>query len=347
MLILAGVSISIINRKNGLFENARNAKEKYRIAQGNEENMINQLSNFEATNVIYEDEQIEDSSRNSQPLVKSITATNYVKTYGFTGDKEEYQIFTAPEEGYYKVECWGAQGGQDTFDSYIGKGAYTKGVIKLQNEEKLYIYVGSSGKRYIKTLGYNGGGYSTEPYYNNNASGGGATDIRFTAGKWDSFDSLKTRLMVAGGGASACEAGNMKFCITFGGGLYSNSSTTGNGGTANGATQTTGYKFGIGQSNTRTGAGGGYYGGYSTWGTSSAGSSYISGHEGCNSISVDSTESKIIHTGEIIHYSNKYFLFTRMEAGNSLMPTHDGTGEMTGNSGDGYAKITKMSVVTE
>ena len=35
-------------------------------------------------------------------------------------------------------------------------------------------------------------------YYSVN-DGGGATDIRLISGNWDSFESLKSRIMVAGG----------------------------------------------------------------------------------------------------------------------------------------------------
>ena len=40
------------------------------------------------------------------------------------------------------------------------------------------------------------------------------------------------------------------------------------------------------------------------------------------------------------HYSGLIFTNTNMIAGNTSMPTHDGTGTMTGNSGNGYARIT-------
>ena len=33
-----------------------------------------------------------------------------------------------------------------------------------------------------------------------------------------------------------------------------------------------------------------------------------------------------------------------MKAGNEVMPTHDGTSTMTGNAGNGFAKITLISV---
>ena len=101
----------------------------------------------------------------------------------------------------------------------------------------------------------------------------------------------------------------------------------------------------------RSGGGGGYYGGGAgvsgkqEVSSASGGSSYISGYDGCNSIAEPSTEENIIHTGNIIHYSGKYFLYTRMESGRNYMPSpSDTTTEVQGNSGNGYAKITKMKV---
>ena len=81
--------------------------------------------------------------------------------------------------------------------------------------------------------------------------------------------------------------------------------------------------------NARSGGGGGYYGGGAgVWGkgevsSGSGGSSYISGYDGCNSIAESSTE----------------------ESGRDYMPSpSDTTTEVQGNSGNGYAKITKMKV---
>ena len=110
------------------------------------------------------------------------------------------------------------------------------------------------------------------------------------------------------------------------------------------STQKNGYLFGIGQSLERTAGGGGYYGGAASAGRASGGSSYISGHLGCDSIDKNSTKDDIRHTWSMIHYSGKYFLYTQMEDGYSYMPTFDGTSEMVGNSENGYAKITRMTV---
>lgn len=106
--------------------------------------------------------------------------------------------------------------------------------------------------------------------------------------------------------------------------------------------------------------GGGYYGGGhgvhpgSTWPGGGGGSSFISGHSGCDAIKSESTENNIIHTGQSIHYSGMYFTNTVMIDGAGYnwttkkekyvgMPTHDGTSTMAGNSGNGYAKITLIS----
>ena len=109
------------------------------------------------------------------------------------------------------------------------------------------------------------------------------------------------------------------------------------------------------------GAGGsGYYGGgasgSSNNGTGDAGgggSSFISGHNGCDAIAESSTQSNIIHTGQPNHYSGLVFTNTVMIDGAGYnwtttkgeqvgMPTHDGASTMTGNDGNGYAKITYL-----
>ena len=110
------------------------------------------------------------------------------------------------------------------------------------------------------------------------------------------------------------------------------------------------------------GAGGGYYGGeggYDTgWFTSAGagGSSFISWHDGCDAITEGSTSSNIVHTGQSIHYSDYVFTNAVMIDGNGYkwtdkvgtsvvgMPTFDGSSTMTGNKGDGYAKITPIAV---
>ena len=273
--------------------------------------------------------------------------------YNYTGD---VQTFVAPYKGYYQFELWGASGGYSRAQGRAGpnggKGGYTTGKIVLNKGDTLYIYIGGHGKDAIvgkdSTSGWNGGGLGTWDYSDDEScgAGGGATDIRIVNGNWNDFNSLKSRIMVAAGGGGSCwtTAGGA------GGGL---NGIAGPRSTA--ATQTSGYAFGIGQSgsgagsdnNGTAGAGGGYYGGYtdltgSDYGSSAGGSSFISGYDGCDAISEESTSDNIIHTGQSIHYSGMKFTKAEMVAGNQTMPTHDGEDVMTGNSGNGYAKITLL-----
>lgn len=105
--------------------------------------------------------------------------------FDYTGD---YQVFTAPAVGYYKFECWGAQG---TGGPNTGKGGYTSGIRKLNEGDTFYVYVGSQNA----AGGWNGGGKSSI-----GNAGGGATDIRLVSGEWNNEEGLKSRIMVAGAG---------------------------------------------------------------------------------------------------------------------------------------------------
>ena len=124
------------------------------------------------------------------------------REYNYTGD---YQVFIAPKTGNYKIELWGASGGEVkgevfmTLGNSFGRGAYTKGIIHLNKNEKLYVYVGENNNengQNLSKIPFNGGGPGE-------SSGGGATDVRLEIsedGSWDDFNSLKSRIMVAAGG---------------------------------------------------------------------------------------------------------------------------------------------------
>lgn len=295
--------------------------------------------------------------------------------YNYTGNE---QSFVTPTSGIYKMELWGAQGGGtaggkgsysqglinlDTganMHIYVG-GAGTGG----------YTNAPYSG-------GYNGGGSITGIYPNwsyqqsvaykcYSYTGGGATDIRLIGGTWNNFNSLKSRIMVAAGGGGMSNQTGFPDAIGGAGGTltglpgmesYYQTASHGTGGT-----QTSGgasifdnitYKgkfgFAANVNNAVVAAtgGGGYYAGGGTYqetnslGMSSGGggSSFISGHTGCKAINESSTESNITHSNQPNHYSGLIFTNTSMIAGNESMPTHDGNSTMTGNSGNGYAKIT-------
>jgi len=55
-------------------------------------------------------------------------AVGTVYNYSYTGAA---QTFTAPCEGNYKVELWGAQGANDNAGTSGGKGAYVAGTVTL------------------------------------------------------------------------------------------------------------------------------------------------------------------------------------------------------------------------
>jgi len=135
---------------------------------------------------------------------------NFGRLYSYT---KTVQSFTPPMAGYkYKMECWGASGGDATYGSTVkkgGRGGYTKGWIELSSAIPLYIYVGEAGSYIPAVVGndfnskegtYNGGG-AAQNHSCVTATGGGATDIRIVKGSdWDDFTSLKSRIMVAAGG---------------------------------------------------------------------------------------------------------------------------------------------------
>jgi hypothetical protein len=271
------------------------------------------------------------------------------------------QTFTAPLNTNYKIECWGASSGRnvkDNSDHVINFGAYTKGYLDILANFALYIYVGQEGVRFQSDFDspqngtFNGGGGFLYPNSDgNNSTGGGATDIRLQDGDWNNFNSLKSRIMVAAGAGASI----INLTTSYGGALSSLSGTTNQFADgyhttiAQGASQTSGYKFGIGQDGGRAGAGGGYYGGCAHGNEGglnglrgSGGSSFISGYTGCDAISESSTENYIIHTGQPNHYSGYVFTNSVMIAGDASMPKPKG-GTETGHSGDGYAIISWIS----
>ncbi|MBR2997518.1 MAG: InlB B-repeat-containing protein, partial [Bacilli bacterium] len=244
-----------------------------------------------------------------------------VYEYGYTGFQEE---FTAPEDGVYKLETWGASGSQRTISggnqAKGGRGGYASGTIELHQGDKLYVHVGGAGVAGTRpsispaqpstvTSGlrayfgsYNGGGALTGTAGGigvSEGAGGGATDISLSNedNTW-SYDngivinkrsqaSYEQRLVVAGGGSSNSNMGLSAY-----GGYNIDPSTS---------------QLGYGN---RSG-GGGYYGGSNEYG----GSSYVS-----------DTLSNAILIG-----------------GNAEMPDYSSSGFIKGNYGSGYAKITLLN----
>ena len=200
-------------------------------------------------------------------------------TYTTTGET----TYTALATGTYKLEVWGAQGGNSG-----GYGAYSTGSVSLSKGDVLYINVGGSGSGV--TGGYNGGGTALTGGY----GGGGATHIASESGLLSTFSSkLSNVLIIAGGGGGkgAAGAGGNGGGINGGSGVDGACSNKAGGG----ATQTSGGScvdgswcnngsFGTGgagkNSNNGGAGGGGLYGGGSgtggnCYGGGGGGSGYI------------------------------------------------------------------------
>lgn len=180
--------------------------------------------------------------------LNATTILNDVKYFGYTG---AIQTYTIPETGYYILECFGAEGGEDTHYFWHpnetvssvptkgGRGGYTKSKCYFDKGTKLYIFVGEKGVNGSETIfcgneSYNGGAASNG---NCTGSGGGATDVRING------TSIDSRIQVSGGGGGA--SWNIE-------GMDGGAALSGNNGTLGNGTKPSSYGGG---------GGGGYYGG--------------------------------------------------------------------------------------
>ena len=336
--------------KEGFFTHETFKREGLKLSGEEPDKAFFILDNFEASYaciqygayyVVYENESYSDAKRgncSNESRISNIIGNLNVE-FDYTGN---YQEFTVPVTGEYKIELWGAAGGAGGAKP---AGSYTSGNIALESGEVLYVFVGEKGENTKNYTAYNGGGTSTQYYSdNNNGSGGGATDVRLVGGTWNDAVGLRSRIMVAAGGAGLVSdySGNPS------GGTLSSPNVTGvYGAVSTGATQTSGASFGIGGTGVRSGGGGGYWGGGANTYSGAGGSSYISGHVGCVALQDDSANTPKTGcsngTNDVecsIHYSGKYFTDTIMLSGSSDMPGYDTSDTITGNSGNGHARIT-------
>ena len=290
------------------------------------------------------------------------------------------QQFTAPKDGYYKLEVWGAT--YNTHKNPFPNGAgYSKGMIFLKKDQKLYAYTGKGGTSQIEVAEYlfNGGGGQDN---NKDMGGGGGSDFRLVSGgtNWADDISLNSRIIVAGGhgGADASATNAASISLGYGGGLTGGAGTltSGSGGGQTGAGTTSGSNmvaggFGKGgrpgsSSDYRTwtrGGGGGYYGGgaYRVINTgptaAGGGSSFISGYTGCRAIDPTSTSNpRATDDGTnqaALNYNDNKFgpsptwnngdeiIFTQMQMlAGNENQTLPGGTVRKGNDSDGHCRIT-------
>ena len=304
----------------------------------------------------YTEENGGEEVTNSTPITSELTLyARYVKTinnFEYTGKS---QTITLPK-GKYKLEVWGAQGG----DYYTGGyGGYASGEININASSKLYIYVG--GKPTSTTGGWNGGGNGIS----SGRGGGGATDISLQgtedSSTWNETNHIYSRVIVAGGGGGSGVATGSANPAGCGGGEYggegysnstdgSNSQKTGQarsggggGPTYAGITWSTGVSASFGYGSNASGyscggGGGGWYGGAGAYDNDSD----SDGRYGGGGSGYVYTESTAVNYPSGCLLNSAYYLTNAATvAGNQQFKAPNGNNE-TGHTGNGYARITYL-----
>ena len=239
------------------------------------------------------------------------------------------QTFTAPIDGVYKLEVWGAQAG-GWGNHWNAPGGYSGGWRNIAKDDILYVVCGGKGidkVKYTDGTGYNGGGINisgiSEP---DGAGGGGATHIATETGLLkDLVDNKSAVICVAGGaGSNGGNAREDHLLYQSGGGLVGLGSINGDTGGTQDDCGPDGIKGGFGYGGNASGwggsGGGGWYGGNASggggvpdWVHGGGGSGYIGGL--INAASID---------------------------GGKTFPSPSG-GTETGHLDNGYAKISWIS----
>lgn len=169
----------------------------------------------------------------------------FYQKFEYTGEVQSVVL----HKGKYKLQCWGAQGGNviGSYSAQGSKGGYSEGILTLNKKTTVYVFVGGKGAD-ISTSntsgtangGWNGGGgstrysrYNTDGYngYSYPRSGGGATDIALVTSTMSynnyvtdrSNESLLSRFIVAGGGAGSSYMAYSKNTTTWGDSVTKNS----------------------------------------------------------------------------------------------------------------------------
>jgi hypothetical protein len=269
---------------------------------------------------------------------------------------------------------WGAQGG-NTPRANGGKGGYSVGEIHRSATNMLYVYVGGQGPvattEDLVSGGYNGGGGAaynhSQPAYN--ATDGGATHIATIArGELKNYESYRTDvLIVAGGGGGGndwqvqhigklgeYEQGGAGGGITGLTGSFDfhyagTGGTQTSGGYAKGSSREAesygsfglgGYISGMAQGS--AGGGGGWYGGAGGKG----GNNNVCKPAGGGSGYVYTSSTASNYPSGCQLNSSYYLTNAQTIAGNTSFPSTSGSTE-TGHSGNGYVRITVISVNTD
>jgi type II secretory pathway pseudopilin PulG len=295
-------------------------------------------------------------------LRRRVVVAKIESEYTYTGGM---QSLIVPYTGYYKLEAWGAQGGTSLWYKNGGYGGYSTGIVLLNKNDLLYIYVGGQGSGGCQATacagGYNGGGTggnNTADTSNYQSGGGGATHIAKVSGTLSTLSSsLSSILIVAGGGGGGyyhTNGDNYSISGASGGGYQGTNGTTCVYGSlaATGGTQsaggTAGYRgangsFGLGGTgpggnsqtlNGSSGGGGGLYGGGAA------------GHSGAGGGSGYIANALLLSRGSVTKSMYCYNCPTSATASTLTYSTSNALLTPTSKIpkiGNGYAKITYFS----
>ena len=255
-------------------------------------------------------------------------------TFTYSGTPE---AFTVPETGTYQLEVWGASGG--SLGGTAGNGGYATAKLTLTYNSTIYVVVGSAGNSY--NGGYNGGGNGGESTgvegSQSGAGGGGATHIATATGTLETLRTQQSSILIVagGGGGTGVEGIGGVGGGTTGGNGYDTYNDDYNDFCGAGGTQST-----AGCTNSTTvgcgmfGRGGDmslYSGGY---GGAGGGGGYYGGGGSARSHAGGGGGSSYTASG---------LTAVQLISGDQSMPDYTGDGTMIGNSGNGYAVITKLS----
>lgn len=313
-----------------------------------------------------EDEAGRKASSNAYNIA---TEAPTVWNYDYTGN---VQTFTAPVDGTYKLEVWGAQGVPNGYPpryETANVGGYSVGEIDLTQGTNIYIGVGGKGNG--ATGGWNGGGdASPSSMYIYGYAGGGATHMAYNSGTLASLENNKSSVIIVAGGGGGCGDNDYGSGVYYSGGcgggyiggystFFGSAGTSGSVDTEYGGGQTAERPSGVNHAFGRAargsvpsgfskfdayaGGGGGWYGGYSaahtassaTWG-SYAHAIYATGGSGY-----------IAHpdlTNKCMYMNTDAFLSSATDT-KTVKATGTSTTPQSGycRVGNGYARITYLS----
>jgi len=267
------------------------------------------------------------------------------------------QEWTVPATGIYRIDVFGAQGGNQANNYLGGKGSTMKGQFVLNSGDVLKILVGQKGENHSGDGGGSGGGGSFVQLSSGTfiivAGGGGG------AAKWSStFVNGKNAVITTSGtngdsgpgidqgysGGSSGSGGSGSEGQSGGGGILSNGggdlggnsfSLGGLGGTGE---RSGGFGGGSGSSSDRApGAGGGYSGGGASkggdyWGAGGGGGSYNGGTNQSNSSGVNTGHGNVVIT--FLQEPSVFIANVQVrQEGFEVIITYDMAGELQGKEG--------------